>query len=117
MSKSSKYIKYVKSWESDPNLKEWIAPMAGDTKAAYCKVCRRPFHPHKKDLLLHSKSKKHIKNLSKYKKLVSSYQPLKEAELGDGSYEPPHEPNDISHSKPPPKKNVTIAVFSESQEV
>ncbi|KAB7497158.1 putative low-specificity L-threonine aldolase 1 [Armadillidium nasatum] len=129
MSKFAKYVKYVKSWEDDPNLKEWIAPMVGDNKAAYCKVCRRPLHPHKKDLLLHSKTKKHKKNLERYKELFSSHQPLKDADFDGEAYEFRPHPLDIkeekneqlesdsSNIKVIPQKNVTIAVYPETSEI
>ncbi|RXG68303.1 putative low-specificity L-threonine aldolase 1 [Armadillidium vulgare] len=129
MSKFAKYVKYVKSWEDDPNLKEWIAPMVGDNKAAYCKVCRRPLHPHKKDLLLHSKTKKHKKNLERYKELFSSHQPLKDADFDGETYEFRPHPLDIKEEKNEqlesdplnikviPQKNVTIAVYPETSEI
>lgn len=43
----------------------WIAPDPSDSKRAMCKLCNCSLLAHKKDLLLHGKSKKHAESLKR----------------------------------------------------
>ncbi|CAH2004177.1 unnamed protein product [Acanthoscelides obtectus] len=51
--------KYRVAWESDAELKGWIGPVLADETKSLCKICKCTLAAHKKDLLLHGKSKKH----------------------------------------------------------
>ncbi|CAH2003126.1 unnamed protein product [Acanthoscelides obtectus] len=51
--------KYRVAWESDVELKGWIGPVLADETKSLCKICKCTLAAHKKDLLLHGKSKKH----------------------------------------------------------
>ncbi|KAI5638384.1 sugar transporter domain-containing protein [Phthorimaea operculella] len=56
--------KYSRQWETDPLLKDWIAPDPAGENAAYCKFCRVTLLPHKKGLIYHANSKKHENTVS-----------------------------------------------------
>jgi len=57
--------KYVKSWESVKEFKDWLAPSQNGAMA-YCKWCKVKLIPKKHNLKEHSKSNKH--ELVKYKR-------------------------------------------------
>ncbi|XP_017468773.1 PREDICTED: uncharacterized protein LOC108360841 [Rhagoletis zephyria] len=74
--------KYTKKWESEDELKAWIAPdPAGRSDSAFCKYCRTTLSAHKKGLVQHSRSKKHEnavlkdKSALQSKKLDSTFKP------------------------------------------
>ena len=60
MPKWGKYKKlYRKEWETDPELKTWIAPAPADDSKARCKYCNVEIRAHLNDLKEHSATKKH----------------------------------------------------------
>ncbi|XP_078509628.1 uncharacterized protein LOC144769412 [Lissotriton helveticus] len=60
MGKWSKYKKvYRKEWESDPELKKWIAPVKTDEAKANCKYCHLQLRAHYHDLKLHASTARH----------------------------------------------------------
>ena len=60
MPKWGKYKKlYRKEWESDPELKTWIAPVQDDPAKARCKYCNAIIRAHYNDLKEHANTKKH----------------------------------------------------------
>ncbi|KAH9637051.1 hypothetical protein HF086_013867 [Spodoptera exigua] len=60
-SKKTYVQKYTKIWETDPDLKGWLAPDLTNETSATCKYCRVVLKAHKKDLLSHAKTEKHKK--------------------------------------------------------
>lgn len=51
--------KYVMRWNSDPALKDWVAPVAGNVYRAKCQWCQVELRAHYKDLKHHAQSTKH----------------------------------------------------------
>ena len=60
--KKESYMKYSKLWENDDNLKDCVRPIPSDEKAALCRYCKTTLRAHKRDLVDHAKTKKHIAN-------------------------------------------------------
>ncbi|CAH1101932.1 unnamed protein product [Psylliodes chrysocephalus] len=58
--------KYRSVWEQNSELRGWLMPDPEDDKRGFCKVCKCSLIAHKKDLLLHRKSRKHIESEKKY---------------------------------------------------
>ena len=57
---TEKYKKsYRKEWETDPELKTWIAAVPGDDSKARCKFCNTEIRAHLNDLKEHGATKKH----------------------------------------------------------
>ena len=60
MPKWGKYKKlYRKEWETDPELKSWIAPAPADDSKARCRYCNVELRAHLNDLREHGATKKH----------------------------------------------------------
>lgn len=60
MPKWGKYKKlYRKEWETDPELKTWIAPVPADDSRARCRYCNVELRAHLNDLKEHGATKKH----------------------------------------------------------
>ncbi|KAL4708042.1 hypothetical protein ACJJTC_013453 [Scirpophaga incertulas] len=64
--------KYTNAWETDPELKDWIARDSINDTLVTCKYCRTVLKAHKKDLLRHAKTEKHKKAVSLEKSAKSS---------------------------------------------
>lgn len=71
MGKWAKYARrYQKEWELEPDFKDWIAPSRKESDSgvskdmAYCKACKCDLRPHAQDLRLHTKRRKHAKNMA-----------------------------------------------------
>lgn len=52
---------YRKSWESLPELKEWLRPVEKDKKKAYCLFCKFEINSKLSDLKRHVETRKHVK--------------------------------------------------------
>ncbi|XP_063895636.1 LOW QUALITY PROTEIN: zinc finger protein 862-like [Helicoverpa armigera] len=65
LSKQNYVRRYRKEWESDPILKGWLTVCIGDDTKAWCKACKCTLVAHKKDLVEHSKTKKHDQSLKR----------------------------------------------------
>lgn len=65
MGKWTKYLrKYCIEWENDPELKDWLRPVPGDVTRAFCRFCKAILRAHHSDLLVHTHTRKHIRNTS-----------------------------------------------------
>ncbi|MGH0180779.1 UNVERIFIED_CONTAM: hypothetical protein FKN15_008492, partial [Acipenser sinensis] len=53
----------------------WIQPVQSSDTVAYCAVCRCALQVHKKDLITHSKSQKHLSN-ARNEKTTGELQPI-----------------------------------------
>ena len=70
----AKYKKsYRKDWESDPELKDWIAPVVGDDLKARCRYCSTVIRAHYSDLKDHGQTKKHKARCSPANSKINSY--------------------------------------------
>lgn len=73
-SKWAKYNRrYNKSWEEEPQFKNWLMPVAGDDKLATCRFCRCTLRAHHADLKQHARTEKHQKNSTKFTTLIGNY--------------------------------------------
>ena len=52
---------YKKSWESFPELKDWLRPVEKDNKKAFCMFCKCEVNAKLSDLKRHAETKKHVK--------------------------------------------------------
>jgi len=60
MLKWGKYKKsYRKKWETDPELKTWVAAVPGDDSKACCKYCNTEIRAQLNDLKEHDATNKH----------------------------------------------------------
>ena len=65
MGKWAKYNKnFQQSWLSESAFKNWLQEVKNDNTKAFCKVCKTELRAQKNDLTQHSKTNKHIKNMS-----------------------------------------------------
>ncbi|XP_023232203.1 transcription factor E4F1-like [Centruroides sculpturatus] len=65
MGKWTKYLrKYCIEWENDPELKDWLRPVPGDVTRAFCRFCKAILRAHHSDLLVHTHTRKHVRNTS-----------------------------------------------------
>ena len=85
--KSNYRQKYKHAWELDQELKEWLTACPSDAYAGFCKYCRTKLHAHKKGLLAHAKSSKHLKNVDNFNQSgrdISTLMPPDSFGLSDG---------------------------------
>ncbi|KAI4454135.1 hat family dimerization domaincontaining protein-related [Holotrichia oblita] len=59
--------KYTKIWETDPDVKDWLAPDVTNDTLVNCKYCHVVLKAHKKDLVGHAKTEKHNKATAREK--------------------------------------------------
>ncbi|XP_067128493.1 LOW QUALITY PROTEIN: alanine--glyoxylate aminotransferase [Centruroides vittatus] len=64
--------RYRTAWETDPVLKDWIQPVPGKQRSAFCKFCKVELVSHKKSLEDHAKTVKHAKCAAQDAKITSS---------------------------------------------
>ncbi|KAL4702141.1 hypothetical protein ACJJTC_019417 [Scirpophaga incertulas] len=69
--------KYTKIWETDPDLKDWLAADVTSETSATCKYCRVVLKAHKKDLVNHAKTGKH-KKATAWEKSAKAFKPISE---------------------------------------
>ena len=53
---------YKKSWESLPELKEWLEPMVGDKTKTYCVFCKCTITAKLSGLQTHNTAVKHVRD-------------------------------------------------------
>lgn len=74
MGKWSQYKKmYRKEWESDPELKSWIAPVMTDESKARCKYCKLELRAHYHDLKTHAGRNKHCARCTPYTPSITAF--------------------------------------------
>lgn len=58
---NSSQKKQISKWENEPELKEWLKPLADDASRAFCLICKSSVIARLSCLRAHSKSERHVR--------------------------------------------------------
>lgn len=109
--------KYRRQWEQEPMFADWLMPVPGDPYSAACRSCQTTLCAHRKLLVLHCTSQKHLQRLGSA--LDAGYTPERRISRNRGRarvIRPPRAPAAPAVPPEPPRSAALLADSLEEAE-